>query len=93
MRTIGDAQAALAAIVAGTTSGAILADEAATLASIISSFVKTVELNELETRLGDLRPRIESMAKERDKALASLQQARQAADSEERRRRDVAARL
>jgi hypothetical protein len=32
-------------------SGAILSEEASTLASIISSFVKTVELNELETRL------------------------------------------
>src|ERR1700730_8753032 len=51
LRTIGDAQAALAAIVAGTTSGAILADEAATLASIVSSFVKTVEAAGIEKRL------------------------------------------
>ena len=33
------------------------------------------------------------MAKERDKALAALQQAKQTADSEERRRADVAARV
>jgi hypothetical protein len=51
LRTIADAQNALAAIVAGTANGTILSDEAATLASVISSFVKTVELSELETRL------------------------------------------
>jgi hypothetical protein len=51
LRTISDAQDALAKIIAGTTSGALLADEASTLASIINAFVKTVELNELETRL------------------------------------------
>jgi hypothetical protein len=51
LHTIGDAQDALAKIIAGTTSGAILADEAATLASIVTSFVKTVEVAEIETRL------------------------------------------
>ena len=51
LRTISDAQDALAKIIAGTTSGAILADEAATLASIVTSFVKTVEVAEIETRL------------------------------------------
>src|SRR3984893_770978 len=54
LRTIGDAQAALPLLIAGTARGAILADEAATLASIISSFVKNIELNELETRLAAL---------------------------------------
>jgi hypothetical protein len=54
LRTIADAQSALSEIIAGTASGAILADEASTLASIISSFVKTVELSELETRLAAL---------------------------------------
>jgi hypothetical protein len=49
-----DAQDALAKIIADTTSGAILADEAATLASIISSFVKTIEVAELESRLAAL---------------------------------------
>jgi hypothetical protein len=49
--TIGDAQAALSLIVAGTANGTILSDEAATLASIVSSFVKTVEVAEIETRL------------------------------------------
>jgi hypothetical protein len=54
LRTIADAQNALSAIIAGTASGAILADEAATLASVISSFVKTVEVAEFEERLATL---------------------------------------
>ena len=54
LRTISDAQDALAKIIAGTSSGAILADEAATLASIVSSFVKTIEVAEIETRLAAL---------------------------------------
>ena len=54
LRTISDAQDALAKIIAGASSGAILADEAATLASIVSSFVKTIEVAEIETRLAAL---------------------------------------
>lgn len=50
-------------------------------------------IHELETRLGALQPRLDALAKERDKALAALQQAKQAAESEERRRADVAARV
>jgi predicted nucleic acid-binding Zn-ribbon protein len=52
-----------------------------------------IAIYELENRLGELKPRIDAMAKERDKAFASLQQARQAAEAEERRRREVAARV
>lgn len=52
-----------------------------------------IAIHGLETQLGELKPRIDAMAKERDKALASLQQARQVADTEERRRREVAARV
>jgi hypothetical protein len=51
LRTIADAQCALSAIIAATASGAILSDEAATLANIIGSFVRTTEVAELETRL------------------------------------------
>jgi hypothetical protein len=51
LHTIGDAQHALSLIIAGTANGTILSDEAATLASIVSSFVKTVEVAEIETRL------------------------------------------
>ncbi len=52
-----------------------------------------IAIYSLETQLGELKPRIDAMARERDKALASLQQARQVADTEERRRREVAARV
>lgn len=50
-------------------------------------------IHELETRLAELRPRLDTMAKERDRALASLQEARNIAASEERRRHEVAARV
>jgi hypothetical protein len=54
LNTIADAQNALAAIVAGMASGEILSDEAATLSSVINSFLKSVEIAELETRLAAL---------------------------------------
>jgi predicted nucleic acid-binding Zn-ribbon protein len=50
-------------------------------------------IHELETRLAELRPRLDAMARERDKALAGLQEARHIAASEERRRHEVAARV
>jgi hypothetical protein len=46
-----------------------------------------VSISELETQLAELQPRLDAMAKERDQALAALRQARQNAESEERRRR------
>jgi predicted nucleic acid-binding Zn-ribbon protein len=52
-----------------------------------------VIINELEAQLAELMPRLDVLAKERDKAIGSLQQARQAAESEERRRREVADRV
>ena len=52
-----------------------------------------VVINDLETRLAELMPRLDAMTKERDKALAALQQARKVADTEEKRRQDVAARV
>jgi uncharacterized protein len=50
-------------------------------------------INDLETRLAELQPRLETMARDRDKAMTALQQARKTADAEERRRQDVAARV
>src|SRR4029079_5083688 len=50
-------------------------------------------IHDLETRLADLRPRLDAMTAERDKAIAGLQQARQTAEAEERRRQEVAARV
>jgi predicted nucleic acid-binding Zn-ribbon protein len=52
-----------------------------------------VVINDLETRLAELMPRLDVMTKERDKALAALQQARKVAETEEKRRQDVAARV
>jgi predicted nucleic acid-binding Zn-ribbon protein len=52
-----------------------------------------LKIHELETRLAELRPRLDAMAKERDRALTSLQEARHIAASEERRRHEVAARV
>jgi hypothetical protein len=50
-------------------------------------------IHDLETRLAELQPRLETMARDRDKAMTALQQARKTADAEERRRQDVAARV
>jgi predicted nucleic acid-binding Zn-ribbon protein len=52
-----------------------------------------VAIHELEEQLAALRPRLDIMAKERDKAVTGLQQARQTAEAEERRRREVADRV
>jgi predicted nucleic acid-binding Zn-ribbon protein len=52
-----------------------------------------VAIHQLETRLAELRPRLETMAKDRDRALTALHQARQTADAEERRRHEVATRV
>jgi predicted nucleic acid-binding Zn-ribbon protein len=52
-----------------------------------------LKIHELETRLAELRPRLDAMARERDKALAGLQEARHIAASEERRRHEIAARV
>lgn len=50
-------------------------------------------IHDLETRLAELRPRLDAMAEEHDKAVADRQQARKVAESEERRRQEVAARV
>lgn len=52
-----------------------------------------ITIHELESRLAELRPRLEAMAKERDRANVALAQARQSAEAEERRRREVASRV
>jgi hypothetical protein len=64
LHTISDAQDALAAIIAGTANGTILSDEAATLASMVSSFVKTIEVAEIETRLAALERGEKALAEE-----------------------------
>jgi predicted nucleic acid-binding Zn-ribbon protein len=52
-----------------------------------------VTIHDLEARLAELRPRLEAMAKERDRASVALAQAQQTAEAEERRRREVASRV
>jgi Family of unknown function (DUF5681) len=54
LNTANDAQLALAALVEGVASGAVLADEAATVSGIISAFLKSCELCDLEARLAAL---------------------------------------
>ncbi|HEX4683215.1 MAG TPA: hypothetical protein VH277_10915 [Gemmatimonadaceae bacterium] len=50
-------------------------------------------IHDMETRLAALQPRLDALARDRDKALAGLEQAKQTADTEEKRRADVAARV
>jgi len=47
----------------------------------------------IEAKIAELHPRIEKLARERDRELAALAQARQSLESEERRRRDMDTRL
>ena len=51
------------------------------------------QIFEIEARIEALAPRIESLARERDRALGALAQARQAVETEERRRRELETRL
>lgn len=63
------------------------------VAALLSVQDDDLAIHELETKLAELRPRLESMAKERDRAMAALQQARQTSEAEERRRAEVAGRV
>ncbi len=63
------------------------------VAALVAVQDDDVAIHELESRLAALRPRLDAMATERDKAVVGLQQARQTAESEERRRQEVAARV
>ena len=47
----------------------------------------------LETQMAELLPRIEAMTNERQRATQSVTEARQVAETEERRRREIAARV
>lgn len=52
-----------------------------------------IEIHGLEERLAALLPRLETMAREQDRAAHALDQARQAVEAEERRQRDIRGRL
>ena len=63
------------------------------VAALLAVQEDDVAIHDLEARLTALRPRLDAMARERDAALHALEQARQTADQEERRRREVASRV
>jgi predicted nucleic acid-binding Zn-ribbon protein len=63
------------------------------VAALLAVQADDIEIHELEERLAALAPRIEVIMKERDRANAALEQARNEADAEERRQRDVRGRL
>src|SRR5437016_196834 len=63
------------------------------VAALLAVQEDDVALHGLELRLAELTPRLETMAKERDRAVVALEQARQTVASEERRRQDVASRV
>jgi predicted nucleic acid-binding Zn-ribbon protein len=63
------------------------------VAALLAVQEDDLSIDALENQLAALRPRIDQMSRDRDKATASLQQARQSAEAEERRRAEVAARV
>jgi Family of unknown function (DUF5681) len=54
LETLNDASNALAMIIAGVTTGELLPSEGESLSNIVNSFLKSLELAELETRLAAL---------------------------------------
>lgn len=63
------------------------------VAALLEVQSEDIAIHELEGRLAALQPRIDAMAKERDRAAAALEEARSAVESEERRQRDIRTRL
>lgn len=63
------------------------------VAALLAVQEDDLSIHDLETRLAALQPRIDQMTKERDRALAGLEAAKQSAAAEEKRRADVAARV
>jgi predicted nucleic acid-binding Zn-ribbon protein len=63
------------------------------VAALLAVQTDDIEIHGLEERLEALMPRLQSMAKDQERAAIALDQARQAVDAEERRQRDVRGRL
>ena len=63
------------------------------VAALLAVQDEDVAINQLEQRLADLKPRLAALAKSRDDALASLKKAETAAEAEEHRRQEIAARV
>ena len=63
------------------------------VAALLAVQDEDVAINQLEHRLAALKPRLDALAKSRDDALAALKKAEAAAEAEERRRQEIAARV
>ena len=63
------------------------------VAALLAVQTDDIEIHGLEERLAALRPRLDSIHKEQERAAVALDQARQAVEAEERRQRDVRGRL
>jgi len=63
------------------------------VSALLAVQAEDIEIHELENRLSALAPRIDAMEKDKERAAVALNDARQAADVEERRQRDVRGRL
>ena len=63
------------------------------VAALLAVQDEDVAIHQLEQRLAELKPRLDALAKSRDNALAALKKAESAAEAEERRRQEIAARV
>lgn len=63
------------------------------VAELLAVQTDDIEIYGLEERLATLMPRLDAIAKEQDRAVVALDQARLAVDAEERRQREVRGRL
>jgi hypothetical protein len=63
------------------------------VAALLSVQSDDEQIMAVESRLAELAPRVEKLARERDRELGALANARQAVETEERRRRDLETRL
>jgi predicted nucleic acid-binding Zn-ribbon protein len=63
------------------------------VAALLAVQDEDAAIHQLESRLAELKPRLDALAKSRDDALAALKKAESAAEAEERRRQELAARV
>jgi predicted nucleic acid-binding Zn-ribbon protein len=63
------------------------------VAALLAVQDEDVAIHQLEQRLSELKPRLDALAKARADALASLKKVEGAAEAEERRRQEIAARV
>jgi hypothetical protein len=63
------------------------------VAALLAVQADDIEIHGLEERLAALKPRLDAIIKEQERAASALDQARAAVDTEERKQRDVRGRL